>query len=181
MSASGYLRHRLRKVCSAFAIRRYSKKLTSRKLVEEAVISERLRTFVPCFAGKYSEIPQSSGLEIAKSPWISSKIQCLTKRFPAVEAGKICQQTGNPRAHNSEPIDVSPGRDNRFATGQRYRVTRVSVQIQRALTTKTKPASDSALSMSMFYKIVLALIVIAKSVEMADARKLRYQQKAERV
>jgi hypothetical protein len=35
--------------------------------------------------------------------------------------------------------------------------------------------------MSMFYKIVLALIVIAKSVEMADARKLRYQQKAERV
>jgi hypothetical protein len=66
-------------------------------------------------------------------------------------------------------------------TGQRYRVTRVSVQIQRALTTKTKPASDSALSMSMFYKIVLALIVIAKSVEMADARKLRYQQKAERV
>jgi hypothetical protein len=112
MSASGYLRHRLRKVCSAFAIRRYSKKLTSRKLVEEAVISERLRTFVPCFAGKYSEIPQSSGLEIAKSPWISSKIQCLTKRFPAGEAGKICQQTGNPRAHNSEPIDVSPGRDS---------------------------------------------------------------------
>jgi hypothetical protein len=27
MSASGYLKHRLRKVCNAFAIRRYSKKL----------------------------------------------------------------------------------------------------------------------------------------------------------
>ena len=47
-----------------------------------------------------------------------------------------------------------------------------------------KPASDGALSMSMFYKMVLALIVIVTSVEMADAkvkRKLHYQQKAERV
>jgi hypothetical protein len=60
----------------------------------------RLRTFVPCFAGKYREIPKSFGLEIAKTPQTGNprarRIPVkLTASFPLVCAANLAPPANN--------------------------------------------------------------------------------------